>query len=249
VSTNTLPVAVLAGGLGTRLYPVTEAIPKSLVEVGGEPFVAHQMRLLKANGVREVVMCVGVLAEMIQDYLGDGSRFGVRVQYSFDGPVRRGTGGAILQALPLLGDAFFVLYGDSYLPCDYRKVERAFQDSGRLGLMTLYRNEGQWDSSNVEFAEGRIVTYDKKNRTPRMQYIDYGLGVFRKEAFGAPRESNFDLAELYQSLLARNELAGLDVPERFYEVGSFEGIRDLTEYLAVKDRSENTNAVCTSVPR
>ena len=227
-----LPVAILAGGLATRLRPVTETIPKSLVEINGEPFLAHQLRLLHARGVRRVTLCVGHLAQRIEEYAGNGSRFGVEIRYSADGPALRGTAGAIAQALPLLGESFFVLYGDSYLPCDYAAVERTFTASGRPALMTVYRNEGQWDTSNVEFEDGRIVVYDKKLRSPRMHYIDYGLGLFRKAAFAGIGDGEVkDLASVYQELLSRNELAAYTVEERFYEIGSFDGIEELSNLL------------------
>lgn len=227
-----LPVAILAGGLATRLRPLTDHIPKLLVEINGEPFLAHQLRLLHSRGVRRVVLCLGYLGEMVRHFAGDGREFGLVVDYSFDGPVLRGTAGAIHAALPLLGDAFFVLYGDSYLPCDYGQVEEAFVEAGKTGLMTVFRNEGQWDSSNVEFAGGRILAYDKNTRTPRMRYIDYGLGVFERRAFRAlAPESVYDLAALYRDLLAAGELAAYEVKERFYEIGSVAGIRDLSETL------------------
>lgn len=224
-----LPVAILAGGMGTRLYPVTERMPKALVEVNGEPFLAHQLRLLRAGGIERVVLCIGRHGERIREFAGDGAQFGLAIDYSCDGPVLLGTAGAVRNALPLLGGAFFVLYGDSYLPCSYSDVEQAFRAAGQAGLMTVYRNQGRWDTSNVEYAQGRIVAYDKKNRTPRMQYIDYGLGVFSARAFTHTQQS--DLAGLYQELLGRGELAACEVHERFYETGSFEGIRELAEYL------------------
>ena len=178
-----LPVAILAGGLATRLRPLTEKIPKALVEINGEPFIAHQLRLLESKGIRRIVLCLGYCGEMVRDLVRDGSRFGLAVDYSFDGPTLRGTAGAIHQALPVLDEAFFVLYGDSYLTCDYAAVAQAFHDQGKTGLMTVFQNEGHWDSSNVEFAAGRILAYDKKNPTPRMRSIDYGLGVFHRRAF------------------------------------------------------------------
>jgi NDP-sugar pyrophosphorylase family protein len=225
-----LPVAILAGGLGTRLYPLTERIPKSLVEINGEPFLAHQLRLLRARGIERVVLSIGKHGESIRKYAGDGARFGLTIDYSFDGPVLLGTAGAIRKALPLLGDAFFVLYGDSYLPCSYRDVERAFRAAGQAGLMTVYRNQGRWDASNVEFAESRILAYDKENRTIRMQHIDYGLGVFDAAAFA--ETTHVDLAGVYRDLLDRHQLAAWEVHERFYEVGSFEGIAALSRHLS-----------------
>jgi NDP-sugar pyrophosphorylase family protein len=228
-----LPAVILAGGLATRLRPLTENIPKALVEVQGHPFISHQLSLLHSHGIRHVVICVGCRGEMIRDYLGDGSRFGVRADVVFDGELLLGTGGAIKKALPLLGEAFFVLYGDSYLPCNYRAVQEAFTKSGKLSLMTVFHNQGQWDSSNVDFAQGKIARYQKGTRDPRIQHIDYGLGVFRATAFDAvPENQPYDLADLYRQLLARSELAGFEVYERFYEVGSFEGIAELRHHLA-----------------
>ena len=229
-----LPVAILAGGLGTRLYPLTERIPKALVEVNGEPFLAHQLRLLRARGIERVVLCIGQYGERIREYAGDGTHFGLEIDYSPDGPTLRGTAGALRHALPLLGDAFFVVYGDSYLPCSYRDVADAFESAGQPGLMTVYRNEGRWDASNVEFAEGcpdgSIVAYDKKNKTARMQYIDYGLGVFSRQAFENPQHA--DLADVYGELLRAGRLAAFEVHERFYEIGSFDGIAELSRHLA-----------------
>jgi NDP-sugar pyrophosphorylase family protein len=227
-----LPVAILAGGLATRLRPITDRIPKALVEINGEPFIAHQLRLLESKGIRRVVLCLGYRGEMVRDLVGDGREFGVAVDYAFDGPVLRGTAGAIHQALALLEEAFFVLYGDSYLTCDYAAVEETFHGAGKTGLMTVFQNEGQWDSSNVEFDGGRILAYDKRNRTPRMRYIDYGLGVFHRRAFAriAPG-SVMDLTVLYQELLAKDDLAAFRVSERFYEIGSPAGIQELSEAL------------------
>lgn len=227
-----LPVAILAGGLATRLRPLTEKVPKLLVEVAGEPFFSHQIRLLQRNGLTHLVLCLGHLGEKIVEQYGDGSRLGLRIEYSFDGPRLLGTGGALIRALPLLGEAFYTLYGDSYLPIDYRGVEAAFLSSGRLGLMTVFENRERYDASNVWFEQGRIVKYDKKDRVPQMHHIDYGLGLFRASAFeGFPRDSVVDLAEVQKSLLARGQLAGYEVFERFYEIGSPAGLKELDQLL------------------
>lgn len=228
-----LPVAILAGGLAARLRPLTTTIPKALVEVNGEPFIAHQLRLLRASGITRVVVCAGYLGAMIQEYVGDGEEFGVQVQFAFDGPRLLGTAGALRHALPLLGEVFFVLYGDSYLPCDYRAIQTAFEQSGRLALMTVFPNDGRWDRSNVECIDGRILVYDKHRPTPQMRHIDYGLGVFHRTAFAAVPETQFyDLATLYQELLARGKLAAYEVEQRFYEIGSFAGLEETRQYLA-----------------
>ena len=228
-----LPIAVLAGGLATRLGEESARVPKVLVDVAGRPFAEHQLELLRSHGVRDVVYCVGHLGEMVRETLGDGSRWGMRFDYAFDGPHARGTGGALLAALPRLGSAFFVLYGDSYLNCNYRAVADAFAASRQPGLMTVFKNDDAHDRSNVEFEAGRIVRYDKQQRTPRMHHIDYGLGVLTAAAF-APwqgTEAAFDLAAVYQALVARGALAGFEVLERFYEIGSPSGLAETRALL------------------
>jgi NDP-sugar pyrophosphorylase family protein len=227
-----IPVAILAGGFATRLRPITEKIPKSLISVAGKPFLAHQLELLRSCGLCRVVLCVGHLGEMIQRDFGDGSQFGVRIDYSFDGPKLLGTGGAIKRALPLLGGEFFVLYGDSYLPVEYRPVAEFFRRGGKPGCMTVYRNEGRHDTSNVVFRNGQITVYDKKNRTPGMQHIDYGLSLFKSTAFDSfPADKPFDLAEVMGKLVRERQLAGYEVNERFYEIGSLAGLAELETIL------------------
>ena len=230
-----IPVAILAGGLATRLRPITEKIPKSLIAVAGKPFLAHQLELLRARGIRRVVLCVGFLGEMIQRDFGDGSAFDMRLDYSFDGPQLLGTGGAIQRALPLLGDDFFVLYGDSYLPVEYRPIAEFFRRSGKPGCMTVYHNEGRYDTSNVVFRDGEIVVYDKKNRSPEMRHIDYGLSLFQAAVFKSyVPDPPFDLAEVMGKLVRERQLAGFEVPERFYEMGSPAGLAELESLLQSK---------------
>lgn len=232
MSSPALPVAILAGGLATRLRPITEKVPKLLVEVAGEPFFSHQIRLLRDAGLTKLVLCVGYLGEKVVELYGDGSAWGVEIVYSFDGPKLLGTGGALIQALPHLGERFYVLYGDSYLPIDYQAVARFFHQSGKLGLMTVFENHERYDASNVWFENGAIRVYDKKNKVPQMHHIDYGLGVFRAAAFdGFPRDAVVDLAEVQKSLVARDQLAGYEITQRFYEIGSHAGLNELDALL------------------
>jgi N-acetyl-alpha-D-muramate 1-phosphate uridylyltransferase len=232
-----LPVAILAGGRGTRLRPLTETIPKCLVEIAGQPFLFHQLELLCRNRIERVLLCVGYRAEKVVEAVGDGRAFGLRVSYAFDGPELLGTGGALEKALPLLGDAFFVLYGDSYLDIDYRAVQNEFQAGGKLGLMTVFRNDRQGETSNVLLRNGRILRYEKRHPLPEMQHIDYGLGVLRREAFARTASGErVDLADLYRALVREGQLAAFEAARRFYEIGSREGLEETRAYLSAKQQ-------------
>jgi NDP-sugar pyrophosphorylase family protein len=230
---NLMPAVILAGGYATRLRPLTEHVPKALIDVAGRPFLWHQLQLLKRNGIRRVILAAGYLGEQIQERFGDGTQAGVTLEYSFDGPALLGTAGAIRKALPMLPERFFVLYGDSYLICDYRAVETALADSGLPALMTVYRNDGRFDASNVEYDGTRILKYDKKNRSPAMQHIDYGLGAFERSVFASiPAGQMVDLADVYQALIRENRLAAFEMHDRFYEIGSPEGLQETRKFLA-----------------
>jgi N-acetyl-alpha-D-muramate 1-phosphate uridylyltransferase len=231
-SDQLMPAVILAGGLASRLSPLTETIPKSLVEVAGHPFLWHQLQLLKRRGIRHVVLAVGHLGEQIQDRYGGGAQLGIRLEYSFDGPVLLGTAGAIRKALPLLPERFFVLYGDSYLTCDYSAVEASFRKSNLPGLMTVYRNDDRYDRSNVTYDGSRILRYDKRDHYPDMSHIDYGLGAFHRSVIAdLPEGETCALTTVCQQLLREGNLAAFEVRERFYEIGSPAGLRDTERFL------------------
>lgn len=227
-----IPVALLAGGLATRLRPVTEKIPKALVELAGKPFIDHQLELLHRNGIRKVVFCLGYLGEMVEKHLGDGSRLGMQLRYAYDGEKLLGTGGAIKRAAHLLDDVFWVMYGDSYMDIDYPAVLRDFFARDVLGLMTVLRNNNQWDRSNVVFEGGKLIKYDKKNQTPDMRYIDYGVAVLRRSVLDRiPAGEPYDLAALYTQLVAEGRMAGYEVSNRFYEIGTPASLEEARRYL------------------
>ena len=239
---NRLPaLALLAGGLATRLRPITEVMPKSMVMVAGEPFIGHQLRLLRREGITDIVICTGHLGEQVVSFVGDGSRFECNVQYAADGNRLLGTGGALREALPLLGPPFFVMYGDSYLDISFRPVYEAFLRANCPALMTVFRNANQWDKSNVEYTDGRIRQHDKVNRTRAMRHIDYGLGILTSSALAQrPTGVPFDLAEVYRDLAACGELAGYEVQNRFYEIGSPAGLAETDSYLLAKQHGVKT---------
>jgi NDP-sugar pyrophosphorylase family protein len=233
-------IALLAGGLATRMRPQTETIPKSLLPVAGRPFIEWQLELLQAGGLRRVVLCVGYLGEQIVAAVGDGREWGMEVRYSWDPPGQPpGTGGALVNAFDLLEEAFFVLYGDSYLPTDYQAVAQAFEAASYPALMTVYRNENRWDPSNVRLEGDRVAYYEKGCQGA--DYIDYGLTALRREVLtevsgakcqvSGERSGPLDLAEIYRELVARGQMGAYEVGERFYEIGKPEGLQDLETYL------------------
>lgn len=226
------PVAILAGGLGTRLGVITERIPKALIEVSGKPFVCRQLDYLRLQGVKDVVMCIGHLGSRIEAVVKDGAAFNLKIRYSSDGPTLLGTGGALRRALPLLGERFFVLYGDSYLLCDFGAVQKAFLHCGKPALMTVLKNKNRWDRSNVLFRGGVVVEYNKRTRHTDMAHIDYGLGVLSANVLAHYREEEvFDLADVYHELSLSEQLAGFEVTQRFYEIGSLQGLKDAESYF------------------
>ena len=229
------PVAILAGGLATRLRPTTEKIPKALLSVAAEPFLLHQLRLLRSEGFRKIILCVGHLGELIEEKIGDGTQLGLQIDYSFDGPTLLGTGGALKRAVAKLGPQFLVVYGDSYMPVDYAAVLDAFVRSEKPALMTVFENEGRWDASNVRFEAGEIHRYDKKKRTPEMRHIDYGISVLSAEVFAGFRDNvAFDLADVYSRLVSEKKMAAYEVRQRFYEIGSGDGLAELDALLREK---------------
>ena len=230
-------VAILAGGLGSRLLPITQTIPKALVNVAGKPFIVQQLLYLKQQRISKVVICAGHLGEMIEAEVGNGDKFGISINYSFDGAYLLGTGGALKKALPMLGEQFFVLYGDSFLPINYLQIEDAFMNQEKLALMTVYKNFGRWDKSNVQFENQMILEYNKRAPNQSMHHIDYGLGLLKSSIFyNYPNNTFFDLADVYQKLSLDRKLMGFEVHDRFYEIGSHQGLQDANQYFMEKSK-------------
>lgn len=233
------PCLILGGGLGSRMRPATDQVPKPLLPVAGEPFAVHQLRWLIAQGVTEVVYSTGYLGHMIREALTDRLELGCRICFVDDGEQLLGTGGAVRRALEEsdLGEAFFVLYGDSYLHLDLQQVWEEFTGAGDEvdGLMTVFRNEGRWDRSNARLEGRRVVLYDKDVSDPTeagMHHIDYGLSVLNSNAARARLpEGPSDLAHLLRSMSLDGRLAGYEATERFFEIGSPEGLAALQEHL------------------
>ena len=223
---------VLAGGLATRLRPITEKIPKSMVDVKDRPFLQYQVDLLKRSDVKDIILCVGYLGEQIESFFGNGEKFGVKIRYSYEKEQLLGTAGAIRNAIDLLDDKFFILYGDSYLDINYKEVLDYFSKVNYPALLVVYRNENKWDASNVIFNNGFIEVYDKEKQIPGVKHIDYGLSVLSMGVIeDIPKGVPYDLADLYKDLSSRKKLAGYEVFNRFYEIGSKNGLKEFEDFI------------------
>lgn len=234
-----MQVVILGGGLGTRISAVAHGRPKSLIPVAGRPFIDWQFELLSAAGVKRVLLCLGYGGEQIRDHVADGVKWGLEVAYSWDPPTGLlGTGGALVNALPLLAEEFMVLYGDSYLPTDYGAVQRYFYEHDCLALMTVFKNLGQWDSSNTRIAAGKVTFYSKKAKPGEADYIDYGLTLWRRSVLEgyARHPLPMDLAVVQAGEVAKGRLWAFEVRERFYEIGKPAGLQELEQYLLSRKR-------------
>lgn len=232
------PVVILAGGMATRLGDISKVYPKAMVEVAGEPFISHQLRRLRTEGIQHVVLCVGHLAEQIIDFVGDGSPFDLKVEYSHDGKALLGTGGALRNTLHRLPEVFYLTYGDTYLDLSYREVNRAFEkgeQGAATALMTVLHNRNQWDKSNVLFREGKVLAYEKKAPTAEMEFIDYGLSLIRKGPFQKWAESKpegpLDLSDYFAQVVREGWMLGFEVKNRFYEIGTPQSLIEASAFL------------------
>ena len=232
-----MQVVILAGGLGTRMRARAPAIPKCLIEVAGRPFADLQLSWLSSQGASEILYSIGHLGEQVRAFVGDGSPWNLEVHYVDEGSNLRGTAGALRLSLDLdlLEDRFFVLYGDSYLTVSLDQVDMAYQRSGLSALMTVFRNDGRWEESNVSF-DGTLVTrYEKHSASPStdMRFVDYGLSALSRTTVEqeVPPDTESDLATLFGRLSFEGRLGGFEVHDRFYEIGSPQGLQDLEHLL------------------
>ncbi len=222
-----MQAVILAGGLATRLRPVTEKVAKAMVDIHGKPFLDYQLRLLKKNGIDDVVLCVGYLADQIRGHFNDGKALGMRIHYSEDGPTLMGTAGALRIAEPLLANHFFVLDGDAYLPLDYRAIMEAYEKSGREALMVVFENHNRYDQSNAAIEDGRVTAYDRSGKISGLVHIHAGISVLSKKCLKKiPKDRPSAQDELWSDLISRGELAAFAAPHRFYEVGSMAGLEE-----------------------
>jgi NDP-sugar pyrophosphorylase family protein len=230
-------ICILAGGKATRLHPLTLDIPKSLIDINGKPFIIHQLEILKNNNISKIVFCLGYLGDRIEEYLSKSefARNNFEMTYSYDPEEAPGTGGAIKNAKNLLPETFWIIYGDSYLDINFKEISDSYELSQKSALMVVYKNNNKYDISNVVFRDGLILKYNKIMYTNDMEYIDYGLGILKINAFEKFSDT-FDLSDVYSDLIINNQLAGFEVSQRFYEIGSFSGIEELKLFLSKKEK-------------
>ena len=230
-----LPTLILAGGLARRISPLSDTTPKSLININEKPFIFYQLEDLSRQGIKKVILCVGHLSNQIKDAVGDGKKFGLKICYSEDGREQLGTGGSINKALPLAGNHFMVLYGDSFVSLNYKKIIKEYFHHNKPTLMTIYRNKDLYDKSNVSILNNNLIEYNKKNPKKTMSLVDYGLSVISRESFKRYAKDQFDLSDYYEYQSENSNLVGYEVFERFYEIGSLEGIRETKKYFKERD--------------
>ena len=234
-----MQIVILAGGLANRLRPLTSDLPKSMLKIAGRPFLEYQLELLKEYEIKDILLCLGYKGELIRDYFEDGKKFGVNLTYSLDGEKLLGTAGALKKAHKLLNENFFLMYGDSYLPYDYQKIEELFKRSEKLSTMVVYKNQNRFDKSNVLIEDGMVKIYDKtfqgknsESGSAGLEYIDAGLSILKKEVLSlVPEDEPYDLEELYKILISEGEMSAYKVRQRFYQIGSFEGLEEFKELV------------------
>ena len=227
-----MQMVVLCGGLATRLGDLAKNIPKSMIEIDGKPFLEYQIENLKNHSIRDLVLCVGHLSEQIENYFGDGKKFGVNIQYSHDGDKPLGSIGAIKNAEPLLEDEFFIMYGDSYLSVDFQKAYSFFIQNNKLGLMVVYKNYDKYDKSNIVVKDNMVVKYGKNNRTNDMIYIDYGTSVIRKKALDLiPKNTFYTTGQFFSDLIKKEELLAFEAKKRFYHIGNPESLEEFRHFI------------------
>ncbi|OGC81285.1 MAG: hypothetical protein A2W07_06175 [candidate division Zixibacteria bacterium RBG_16_43_9] len=237
-----MQMVILAGGLATRMMPLTSKLPKSMLQIKGRPFLEYQLELLKEYEIKDILLCVGYKGELIKNHFGDGRKFGVNLSYSFDGDKLLGTAGALKKAYKLLNENFFLMYGDSYLPYDYQEIEESFKRSDKLSLMVAYKNQNRFDKSNLLIQDGMIKLYDKTLRGENLEYIDAGLSILKKEVLNlVPEEEPYDLEELYRALISEEEMSAFEVKQRFYQIGSFEGLEEFKNLVEKGERIHDSH--------
>ena len=233
-----MQAVILAGGLGTRLWPLTRAVPKPMVRVAGRPYLEHQLQLLKSQNISNVLILTGYMGEQIEEYFGDGSRLGISIRYSRESQPL-GTAGALRKASQMLASTFILLYGDSYLPIKYGDALERLYSSGTQGVMVVYDNR-QGDSSvkgNVDTdKEGYVSQYEK-------DYVEAGVLAFQRSwILAIPANTMVSLEkEIFPALIARRQLVALLTGQRFFDIGTPERLKAIEEFL-LHDHYSNTSA-------
>jgi N-acetyl-alpha-D-muramate 1-phosphate uridylyltransferase len=227
-----MQMVIFCGGLATRLGDLAKDTPKSMIKIEGKPFLEYQIEMLKKQSIKDIVLCVGYLSEKIIEYFGDGKKFGVNIRYSHDDEKPLGPIGALKNAEPLLADVFFIMYGDSYLFVDFKKVYSYFLKHDDLALMVTYKNFDKYDASNLVIKNGRILAYGKENKTKDMIFIDYGTSILRKNVLELiPKHTYYSMVPFFSDLIKRKQLLAFEAKKRFYHIGTPEALKEFNDYI------------------
>ncbi len=232
-----MQAAIIAGGRGTRLAPLTNDMPKPMIPVNGKPFLEYELSLLKSNGITDFVICLGYLGNLIQEYFGNGDKFGIRIDYCYDGDKPMDVIGALKRAEPLLHDRFFMTYADCYLRADYAIAMQELEKSKKMAMMLVFKNHNKYGTSDVEVFEGRVINYNKKVQTSNMIYINYGVTVLRRDSLKiVPADTAYGEEEFFGKLIRDGQLIAHVVGERFYEIGTIQSLSEFKDFVSASNR-------------
>jgi len=227
-----MQIVILCGGLATRLGNLAKNTPKSMMEINSKPFLEHQIEKLKKQGLKDIVLCVGHLSRQIEEYFGNGKKFGVKIKYSYDGEKQLGPIGAVKNAESLLDDDFFIMYGDSYLSVDFQKAYSDFKKTNKSALMVVYKNQDKYDKSNLIVDNNMVIGYGAEDKTKEMIFIDYGTSVLSKKTLeSVPENTMYSTGEFFSELIKKNQLCAYEAKKRFYHIGNLEALEELEKYI------------------
>lgn len=220
-----MQTVILAGGLGTRLSPITVDIPKPMVLIKDKPFLEYLILMLKKHSLKRILLCVGYLGRKIEAYFGNGLRWGIEIKYSYEKELL-GTGGALKLASNLIEEKFLLLYGDSYLDINYNEFINFFERQKTTGSVVIYDNTmGDTNVKNNITIDGNLITiYDKNKKDARLKYVEAGVSIFRKRLLNLIDGNRFVSLEndIFPVLINQHELTGYKSKTRFYDIGTLD---------------------------
>jgi N-acetyl-alpha-D-muramate 1-phosphate uridylyltransferase len=232
-----MQIVIMAGGLGTRLRPLTYDIPKPMIPIHGKPYLWYQLDYLKKYHLNHILILAGYLGQQIENYFGNGSELDIKIQYSFESEPM-GTGGGLKFAAPLLEDEFMVIYGDSFLPIDLSDLIKTYRFMKSTGLLVVYDNRfGDSNVKNNVAIDGNnlILKYQKNTDDDSLNYVESGISVFNKsicELIPANKKTSLE-EEIFPKLIDNKKLKAYITTQRFYDIGTPDRLKTIETFFQI----------------